>query len=77
MATVPRGRPRNATPSTKVEPSLDASTVASLDLLIRKGYGKNRADVARYLILREIDDLKRAKVIDQTNADILAPDESA
>lgn len=63
MAKPPRssGRPRNPTESTKVTPSLDEATLECLDALISQGYGKNRSDVARYLILREIDDLKRAK----------------
>lgn len=61
MQPVKRGRKPNATPSIKVEPSLDEATVASLDALIVGGYGKSRADVARYLILREIDDLKRCE----------------
>lgn len=65
MAQEPRrpGRPSNPSPSQKVEPSLDQPTLASLDLLIEKGYGKNKSDVARYLILREIDDLKRAGIL--------------
>ena len=62
----PRGRPPNPTPSLKVEPSLDEQTVAALDALIQRGYGKTRADVARYLIQREIDDLKRAGVLPAT-----------
>lgn len=65
MAQQPRrrGRPPNPTRSVKVEPSLDQPTLAALDALIERGYGKTRADVARYLIQREIDDLKRAGVL--------------
>lgn len=58
-----RGRPANANASKKVEPSLDQPTLDALDVLIGKGYGKTRSDVARYFIMREIDDLKRAGVL--------------
>ena len=65
MAQAPRkrGRPPNKAPTKKVSPSLDEPTLASLDQLVSKGYGKNPSDVARYFIKREIDDLKRAGVL--------------
>jgi hypothetical protein len=35
----------------------------TLNFLASKGYGRDADDVARYLILRGIDDLKRAGVL--------------
>jgi hypothetical protein len=58
------GRPRNEEESRKVEPRLPAKAFAQLERLVEIGnYGANPTDVARYLILRELDDLLRAGVL--------------
>lgn len=58
------GRPRNEEPSKKVEPRLPPKAYAQLQRLVEIGtYGANPTDVARYLILREIDDLTRTGVL--------------
>jgi hypothetical protein len=57
------GRPRNQAESKKVEPTLPLAVFESLELLVERGYGSSPTDVARYLILREIDDLKRSGVL--------------
>ena len=57
-------RPKNQTPSRKVEVTLPPDAAACLDRLAKLGrFGNKPAEVARYLILREIDDLTRAKVL--------------
>lgn len=59
-----RGRPKNQHPTRKVEPSLPAAAYACLETLAQLGpYGSNPTEVARYLILREIDDLTRHGVL--------------
>jgi hypothetical protein len=59
-----RGRPKNETPNRKVEPTLPPDAYACLERLAAMGrYGSNPAEVARYLILREIDDLTRSGVL--------------
>lgn len=63
MAKAP-GRPRNHPPSRKVEPTLPADAYERLVELSKiPGYGTTPTEVARYLILREIDDLTRARVL--------------
>jgi len=58
------GRPKNELPSKKVEPRLPAKAYAQLESLVEIGtYGASPTDVARYLILRELDDLIRAGVL--------------
>jgi hypothetical protein len=58
------GRPKNEIPTRKVEPRLPAAAFAQLEKLVEIGtYGANPTDVARYLIMREIDDLIRAGVL--------------
>jgi hypothetical protein len=57
-------RPANKTPSHKVHPALPAAAYACLeDLAKMEQYGNSPTEVARYLILREIDDLTRAGVL--------------
>jgi hypothetical protein len=62
------GRPKIFVESKKVEPTLPLDAFKSLEALVAKGYGSSPTDVARYLILREIDDLKRAGVIESGRA---------
>ena len=52
------GRPPNPEPGIKVEPTLQPGAYACLQYLagLRGRYGANPAEVARYMILREIDD---------------------
>lgn len=59
------GRPKNEVPGKKVEPTLSADAYACLELLAGMGgrYGNSPAEVARYLITREIDDLTRLGVL--------------
>lgn len=59
------GRPKNPNPSRKVEPRLPVDAYACLKELVKKGYGNSPTDVAKYLILREIDDLKRTRVLNR------------
>lgn len=56
-----RGRPKNNEPAKKVEPRLAPGAYACLQWLVKKKrYGNNPTEVAKYLILREIDDMERA-----------------
>jgi hypothetical protein len=58
------GRPKNDEPGKKVEPTLPADAYACLDLLAKmRRFGDTPSAVARYLILREIDDLTRSGVL--------------
>jgi len=57
-------RPKNATPTTKVTPTVPMPVYARLETLAAMGlYGSNPAEVARYIILRGLDDLTRAGVL--------------
>jgi hypothetical protein len=57
-------RPANEQPSREVKPRLPADAYACLQRLAKLGrYGSNPTEVARYLILREIDDLTREGVL--------------
>jgi hypothetical protein len=59
-----RGRPKSDEPGHKVEPTLPPDAYACLDYLANMGrYGATPTAVARYMILREIDDLTRAGVL--------------
>lgn len=59
-----RGRKPNPEPGEKVSPTLPADAYACLEYLAGlKRYGANPCEVARYMIMREIDDLTRADVI--------------
>lgn len=64
------GRPKNPNPPKKVEPRLPADAYARLKELVKKGYGNSPTDVAKYLILREIDDLKRTRVLSPDHPEI-------
>jgi hypothetical protein len=58
------GRPKNEEPTKKVEPRLQPKVFTQLQRLVEIGtYGSNPTEVAKYLILREIDDLTRAGVL--------------
>ena len=57
-------RKPNDIPPKKVHPTLPADAYACLEILAKRPrYGSNVNEVARYLILREIDDLTRAGVL--------------
>lgn len=65
-----RGRPKNDAPSKKVDPVLPPDAHACLVHLARVGrYGSTVNEVARFLILRELDDLTRAGVLDKALID--------
>jgi hypothetical protein len=58
------GRKKNPEQTKKVEPRLPPKVFAKLHKLVEVGtYGSNPTEVARYLILREIDDLIRTGVL--------------
>jgi hypothetical protein len=58
------GRPKNEEPTKKVEPRLHPKAYAQLKQLAEIGtYGSNATEVAKFLILRELDDLLRAVVL--------------
>jgi hypothetical protein len=58
------GRPRHIEPTKKVEPRLPLKAYAKLQKLVEIGsYGVSPTEVAKYLILREIDDLTRSGVL--------------
>ena len=59
-----RGRKPNPNPGKKVDPVLPADSYACLRYLAGlHRYGANPNEVARYMILREIDDLTRSGII--------------
>ncbi|MEE2690708.1 MAG: hypothetical protein VX640_04110 [Pseudomonadota bacterium] len=49
--------------SKTVQPTLSPAQHEQLEQLRKKGYGKSKSEVARYLIQRELDDLIRAGVV--------------
>ena len=54
-------RRKNATPTTKVAPTIPLPVYARLEKLAADGlYGNNPSEVARYLIVRGLDDLIRS-----------------
>ena len=56
--------PRNANPTRKVEFRIPIPSYAQLDYLTKFGnYGGTPGEVARTLLNRELDDLRRAGVI--------------
>jgi hypothetical protein len=58
------GRPKNVEPTKKVEPRLPPKAFEQLQRLAKMGtFGSNATEVAKYLILREIDDLIRTGVL--------------
>jgi hypothetical protein len=57
-------RPSYDQPPRHVKPSLPAGAYACLQWLAKMGrYGNNPTEVARYLLLREIDELTRLRVL--------------
>lgn len=59
-----RGRPKNERPGRKLEPTLPADAYECVvRLASMKRFGSTKNEVARYLILRELDDLTRAGVL--------------
>lgn len=57
-------RKPNENPPKKLEVGLPPEEFACLEFLRRLGgYGSNPTEVARYLIRRELDDLRRAGVL--------------
>lgn len=58
-------RPPNEEPTREVRVRLPVDAFNCLtELAKRKRYGNNPAEVAKYLIIRELDDLTRTKVLD-------------
>jgi hypothetical protein len=58
------GRPKNDEPTRKVEPRLPAAAYIQLESLVEIGtYGSNPTEVARYLIIRGLDDLLRSGML--------------
>jgi hypothetical protein len=67
------GRPENTIESDKVHASLPEPAIRCLELLLKSGrYGTNLSDVARYVLLRGIDDLTRAHILPPISEDIEA-----
>jgi hypothetical protein len=59
-----RGRTRNSEATTKVTPAMSADAIRCLKLLSKSGrYGSTVNEVARYLLIRSIDDLTRTGVL--------------
>ena len=64
------GRPKNCSPAHKAEPMLPADAYACLKKLAAMArYGSTPNEVARYLILRGLDDLTRSGVLPPSNGD--------
>jgi hypothetical protein len=64
------GRPKNRAPTRKAEPMLPAGAYACLQSLAAMAYyGSTPNEVARYLILRGLDDLIRSRVIHDRTRD--------
>ena len=58
------GRPKKRLPSRKVEPTLSYEAFSKLVQLAEFGpYGSSPTEVARFLILRELDDLMRSGIL--------------
>ena len=57
-------RPTHATPAKKLDLTVPADTHACLVRLAAQGrYGSTPAEVARYFVVRQVDDLTRAAVL--------------
>jgi hypothetical protein len=65
---LPMGRKPNENPPIPLEIGLAPPTFAALQQLVKIGYGQNPTEVARYLIQREVDDLRRSRVIPPPDA---------
>jgi hypothetical protein len=64
-----RGRPKQDEPGRKVEPTIPAGMYRRLEQLSEMDeYPATPTEVAKYLIMRAIDDLKRAGVFDRIEA---------
>ena len=58
------GRSKNTIESDPVHPTLPKPAIRCLELLLESGrYGTTVSEVARYLLIRGIDDLTRANVL--------------
>ena len=57
------GRKPNENPPKKVDIAIAPATYAALQQLVKIGYGQTPTEVARYLIQREVDDLRRTGVV--------------
>lgn len=58
------GRTPNTIESDNVHPSLPKPAIRCLELLLETGrYGTTISDVARYLLLRSIDDMARENIL--------------
>jgi Arc/MetJ-type ribon-helix-helix transcriptional regulator len=58
------GRSENTVGTDKVHATLPIDVIRSLEVLLASGrYGTNLSDVTRYLLVRSVDDLTRAKVL--------------
>jgi hypothetical protein len=57
------GRKVAADASIRVAMRLPPDAVRCLEMLMSEGYGTSTAEVAAYLVKREIDDLKRTGVL--------------
>ncbi len=61
-----KGRPKNHEPGKKVEPTLPAAMYRRLEQLSdMDDYANTPTEVAKYFIMRELDDLKRAGIFDK------------
>lgn len=69
-------RPSPEQPPRQVKPWLPADAYASLQWLVKNmsRYGSNPTEVARYLILRELDDLTRGGVLPKETLTIESDD---
>lgn len=58
------GRKKNNSPTRRVDPKIPSDAYACIQYLVGMGrYGSNANEVARYLVLREIDELTRTGVL--------------
>jgi hypothetical protein len=60
------GRPKNKHPSTEVPITATPKLVAYLNALVdEEGYGTSRAEVARTLVWRGVEDLIKGRILEQ------------
>lgn len=58
------GRPKNATETTRVSPTITVKTHEQLEFLAEIGmFGSNPSEVARYLITRALEELIRSNIL--------------
>ena len=61
-----RGRPKNEEPGKKVEPTLPAAMYRRLEQLSdMDDYANTPTEIAKYFIMRALDDLRRAGVFEK------------